>query len=250
MIMKAVLEIRHQGDATTRWSKGAYEDIYGTAEIRHLDSFYQWLLDLLDVQPGRLLLDISCGVGSLPRLAAQAGLKAHGVDFSEAALRVAHRETSAVDLLVGDGERLPYPDACFDYVTHIGSLEHYVHPEAGAQELARVLKPDGCACVLLPNTFGLLGNVWTALRTGRTFDDGQPIQRYAARLEWQDLLDMAGMRVNRTVRYERTWPRSLADVRWYLAHPKDLVRLFLSPFVPLNWANYFVYLCSKATEAA
>ncbi|MBL7065637.1 MAG: hypothetical protein ISS49_15710, partial [Anaerolineae bacterium] len=67
--MKAVLEIRHKEDATTHWSKGVYENIYSTEEIRHLDSFYQWLLDLLDVQPGHRLLDIACGVGSLPRLA-------------------------------------------------------------------------------------------------------------------------------------------------------------------------------------
>ena len=246
--MKAVLEIRHKEDATTHWSKGVYENIYSTEEIRHLDSFYQWLLDLLDVQSGHRLLDIACGVGSLPRLAIRAGSKAHGVDFSEVALRVAHREAPAVGLVMADGERLPYPDACFDYVTNIGSLEHYAHPEAGAREIARVLKPDGCSCVLLPNTFGLLGNVWTALRTGRTFDDGQPIQRYAARLEWQDLLEAAGMTVIRTVKYERTWPRRLSNVRWYLTHPKDLIRLFLGPFVPLNLANYFVYLCGKATN--
>ena len=246
--MKAVLEIRHQEEATTQWSKSVYEDIYTTTEIRHLDSFYQWLLDLLDAQSGRRLLDISCGVGSLPRLAAQSGLKAHGVDFSEAALRVTHQEAPAVGPVVGDGERLPYQDACFDYVTHIGSLEHYEHPEAGAQEIARVLKPDGRACVLLPNTFGILGNVWTALRTGRTFDDGQPIQRYAARMEWQDLLEQAGLTVVQTVKYDQIWPRTLADVQRLLTHPKDIIRLILGPFVPLNWTNYFVYLCQHAPD--
>ena len=244
--MKTVLEIRHSPDATTRWSKGVYEDIYSTTEIRHLDTFYQWMLDLLDVRPGHHLLDISCGVGSLPRLAAQAGLKAHGIDFSQVALRVAHLEAPAINLAVANGERLPYPDEWFDYVTHIGSLEHYEHPEMGAREITRVLKADGRSCVLLPNTFGLLGNVWTALRTGRTHDGGQPIQRYAARLEWQDLLESAGLTVIRTVKYERARPRNLADIRRYLAHPKDLVRLLLGPFVPLNWANYFVYLCRKA----
>jgi SAM-dependent methyltransferase len=244
--MKAVLEIRHKNEITTHWSKDAYEQIYSRAEIRHLDSFYQWLLDLLDCQPGRRLLDISCGVGSLPRLAAQAGLRAHGVDFSEKALRVAYREAPAVGWVVADGERLPYPDACFDYVTHIGSLEHYVCPESGVREVARVLKSDGRSCILLPNTFGLLGNVWTALRTGRTFDDGQPIQRYAARLEWQELLEAGGLTVIRTVKYERAWPRNLADALWYLRHYKDMLRVLLGHIVPLNWANYFVYLCEKS----
>jgi len=244
--MRAMLEIRH-GQPTKEYTKEIYEKIYSMAPIRHIDSFYAWILDLLDIQPGRFLLDVSCGVGSLPRLAAQAGLRAFGVDFSEIALQIAYREAPTVTWILADGESLPFPDSCFDYVTHIGSLEHYINPQAGVQEIARVLKPDGYACVLLPNTFGLLGNVWTALRTGRTFDDGQPIQRYAARLEWQDLLEASGLRVIRTVKYERAWPRNFADIYWYLKHPKDILRLFLGVFVPLNWANYFVYLCRKAT---
>lgn len=247
--MKAALEIRPQNEINTLSSKAAYEHIYSTKGIKHLDSFYLWLLNLLDVQPGRRLLDVSCGVGSLPRLAARARLEAHGVDFSEVALRVACKEAPEVRWVVADGERLPYPEGYFDYVTHIGSLEHYVNPEAGVREVARVLKPGGLSCFLLPNTFGLLGNVWTALRTGRTFDDGQPIQRYAARLEWQDLLEGGGLMVIGTVKYEQAWPRNLTDAYWYLRHFKAILRLFLGYFVPLNLANYFVYLCKKANGA-
>ncbi|MBN1953810.1 MAG: class I SAM-dependent methyltransferase [Anaerolineae bacterium] len=248
--MKAVLEIRHDEGATTRWSQGVYEEIYTSKEIRHIDSFYRWLLERLDPRPGRRLLDISCGVGSLPRLAAERGLQACGVDFSLQALRVARQEAPAVRLAVGDGERLPYPDASFDYITHIGSLEHYEHPLDGAREIARLLKPGGRACVLLPNTFGILGNIWHALRTGRTFDDGQPIQRYAARLEWQELLTAGGLQVVQTLGHEHAWPRSLADAGWYLRHLRPLLRMLLSPCIPLNWANYFVYLCRRAGDGS
>jgi SAM-dependent methyltransferase len=248
--MKAVLEIRHTADASTPWSQKAYEERYTCDEIRHLDSMYRWLLDLLAPRPGCRLIDVSCGVGSLPRLAAEMGLEAYGADFSAVALAVAHREAPSVRLAVADGERLPYAGGSFDHVTHIGSLEHYVHPEAGAREIARLLKVGGRSCILLPNTFGLLGNVWAALRTGRTFDDGQPIQRYAARYEWQELLEGAGLRVVRTVKFDRARPRNRADARWYVRHPKSLVRLALGPLIPLNWANYFVFLCEKGEPVA
>ena len=76
----------------------------------------------------------------------------------------------------------------------------------------------------------------------------QSHQIYGYRKVWQDLLEAGGLTITRTVKYERVWPRSLADVRWYLKHPKDLIRLLLGPFVPLNWANYFVYLGGKATD--
>lgn len=243
--MRIFLEIRHQ-DAFHS-SKEAYEHIYKyrKAEMRHSDSFYIWLLQLLDVQFGRSLLDVACGTGSLPRLASKMGLKAYGIDFSEAAIRIARKEAPYLNWVVADGERLPYPDESFDYVTSIGSLEHYLRPEAGVREIARVLKHTGRACILLPNTFGLLGNIWFALRTGRTFDDGQPIQRYAARYEWQDLLESGGLKVVRTVKYEREWPRNLADALGYIKYPKSLIRLLLSPLIPLNLANYFVFLCEK-----
>ncbi len=248
--MKSVLEIRHTDEATTDWSKGVYEDIYVHDEIRHLDSFYEWLLSLVDPEPGASLLDVACGVGVLPRLAQdRIGLRTFGVDFSFEALRVGHQEAPTVGYAQGDGERLPYPDHAFNYVTSIGSLEHYAHPEVGAREICRILVPNGKACVLLPNTFGVLGNVWTALRIGRTFDDGQPIQRYATRLEWQDLLEAGGLRVSRTYKYERVFPRHWKEIKWYMQHPKDLARMILSPFVPLNWADYFVYVCEKDLEA-
>jgi len=240
-----VLEIRKEEQPTLEWSKGAYDAIYGGVGIRQLDSFYRWILGLLRPKPGRRLLDVACGEGSLPRLAALAGLEVHGVDISEVAIRVAAREAHAA-LVVADGECLPYADASFDYVTSIGSLEHYLHPLQGVREMARVLAPGGLALVLLPNTFSLLGNVWTAFRTGWPVDDGQPIQRYATRRQWQALLEEGGFIVERTVKYERERPTSLADLCWYLKHPKPLIRLLLTPFIPLNLASCFVYLCRRA----
>ncbi len=222
-------------------TRRAYDSIYSGPGIRHLDSLYRWILRLLRPLPGKRLLDVACGMGVLPRMAAEMGLEAHGCDLSEQAIRLGTRSTAR--LLVANGERMPYADGVFDYVTNIGSLEHYEDPAAGVQEMARVLAPSGWACVLLPNTFSLLGNVLFAWHTGRTADDGQPIQRYAARYEWQDLLEANGLIVVRTAKYERELPTSLADGIWYLRHPKALAHLLLTPLLPLNLANSFVFLC-------
>lgn len=240
-----MLEIRHAEDQDG--VQDAYDHIYDTNAIRHLDSFYQWILKLVRPQPGKRLLDIACGQGILAQMAAAMAVESHGFDLSFSAVRAG--VGSPAHLIVANGEQLPYPDATFDYLTNIGSLEHYVNIDVGVREMARVLAPDGQAWILVPNTFGL-GNILYAWHNGRTADDGQPIQRYATRYEWQDLLEENGLRVARTVKYERVRPLSLTDTLWYLRRPKNLAWLMLTPFVPLNLANSFVFLCHRAQNSS
>jgi SAM-dependent methyltransferase len=237
-----MLEIRKQEREEGDWARDAYNALYDQQPIRQLDSFYVWLLDLLHPGAGCRLLDVSCGVGVLTEFARRRGVRAHGLDVSWSAIRQAARESSATYVL-GDGERLPYREGTFDYVTNIGSLEHFYHMDAGVREMARVLRPQGRAMILLPNTYSLFGNILTAVKRGVTLDDGQPIQRYAALNEWRQLLEGNGLRVTHVVKYERERPRFWRDIRWYVAHPKPLLRLLVTPFIPLTLAWCFVYIC-------
>ncbi len=236
-----MLEIRLTEHGNT---KEEYEKIYADEGICHLDSFYKWLLGHLAPQPGKMFLDVACGEGRLSGWAQARGLKSHGVDFSEGAARLASSGCRG-SFTVGDGEALPYKSGTFDYITSIGSLEHYLDPLKGIEEIVRLLAPKGQALILLPNTFGVMHNVWTALRTGRPAMDKQPIQRYATVREWEELLIQGGLRVTRTFKYEREFPTSWKDAWWYLGHRKNLVRLLLTPVIPLNWACCFVYKCLK-----
>ena len=247
--MIAMIEIRHSRMDSTRATREAYDACYAARGIAHRDSFYLWLIGLLNPQPGKRLLDISCGEGQLVVLAQRRGLRAYGLDFSEVAVRKGAARATPSSFIVGDGERLPLAANSFDYVTHIGSLEHYLNPLAGAAEIARVLKTGGRACVLLPNAFGLLGirHVWSH---GEVYDDGQPLQRYATRRTWQRLLESGGLRVERVVGYcGVAFPRTSADARWLLARPMKIARLLALAMVPLHLANHFVFLCSKRDDA-
>lgn len=174
------------------------------------------------------------------------GLDTYGVDLSQAALRIAQAEGDSATC-VGSGEALPFRTASFDYVTCIGSLEHFLDMRTGVAEIARVLRHEGTACILLPNTYSILGNVYQAWKTGVSVIDPQPLQRYAARNEWAMLLEAGGLRVLRTIKYEREPPDSLADGWWYCTHPRALIRLMLTPWIPLNLASCFVYICQPAT---
>ena len=246
-LMPSLVEIRRQDLDSIQTSLVAYNSLHGAGHLRQKDSFYKWLVSLLRPSPGRRLLDVSCGQGGMLRFAAKAGLEAFGLDLSTIAAKKARDLNKAAAVNVADAERLPFGNDAFDYVTNIGSVEHYFHPFSAAQEMSRVLKPDGLACVLLPNTFGLLGNILYVWRTGDVFDDGQPLQRYGTPKQWQGLLETNGLRVVRAIKYERAWPRTWADVRWYCLRPHKLARVILSAFIPLNLSSFLVFLCCKAS---
>ena len=228
-------------------SRQAYNDLYSETSLSQIESFYIWNLRQIDAPPGATLLDVSCGAGEFVHLAAQHGYRASGVDISETIARTAARRTRGLaPISVGAGETLPFADASFDVVTSIGSLEHYLDPGQGAYEMARVLKPGGRAYILVPNTFSLLSNVWNAYRKGLTSVDDQPLQRYGARLDWTILLEQNGFKVTRTLKYERPWPYHRPDWGHYLRKPKELLRMIAGPFVPLNLAFCFVFVCQRA----
>ena len=240
-----MIEIRHEKMGNTASTQEAYNRLYLEEGILLRDSFYLWLISLLEPQPGYMLLDISCGQGRLVTLSRRKGLTSIGMDFAHEAVKRALAETQRASWAVADGERLPLQDASLDYVTHIGSLEHYQDPDSGIQEIARILKPTGTACILLPNTYSLFGNIMHVWKTGHVFDDNQPLQRYNTPKGWNELLITNGLRTVKTFKYEREWPRTWTDLRWYLTHPTKLARLLVSWLVPHNLANCIVYICQR-----
>jgi ubiquinone/menaquinone biosynthesis C-methylase UbiE len=246
-----MIEIRHRAVLAPGATQAAYDALYAARELSGRSMLYRWLISLFDPQPGRKLVDISCGQGLLVEIAHSLGLDAVGVDFSFSGLLKAQQAAPAAQWLVGDGERLPLGDATADYVTHIGSLEHYEHMEAGAAEIARILKPTGRACVLLPNAFGLLGNVRYVFDHGEVFDDGQPLQRYATRQTWTTILQRGGLEIERLVAYgEVERPHTAAEWRWLLARPQKIARGLLAALTPINLANHFVFICRRAPQGA
>ena len=113
-------------------------------------------LDLLGVQPGTRVLDVGCGVGRLMLRIARRGCRVTGVELIRADLRSARRLLGEVwqqvELIEGDGGRLPFADESFDFVTCTETLEHVADYGLALRELARVLRPGGNLAVSVPDT--------------------------------------------------------------------------------------------------
>ncbi len=240
-----MIELRHVADSDAR---GAYDRLYGQAGIQNLVGHLDWLLDRLDCRPGQSLLDVACGDGTLVGLAQRRGLAAQGVDLSLVALTRAHPPLAGGSLVAADGVALPFADRRFDRLTSVGSLEHYVDMSAGLREMARVLREDGRALILVPNSFGLRWNVLHVWRTGEVHDDGQPIQRYGTRGQWRRLIEAAGFRVLHCLGSEGAEGSRLrlGDLPGLLRHPSRSLAA-LAGMLPVDLASMLVFVCALDT---
>ena len=242
-----MIEIRHNTIIDSSRSQFAYDKLYALGGIDLSDSYYLWLLEKMDLIPGKVLIDISCGRGKLAALAKKKGLYVIGLDFSLSAIKAAQQIDSDLNLVVSDGEKIALKEECADYITHIGNLEHYQNPSMGIQEIARLLKNDGIAVILLPNGFSIAGNIQHVRKTGQVFDDGQPIQRYNTREGWRELLEANGLVVIKTIRYEHFLPRTRQDWISHLKRPSRLLRWAFAWAIPFNLSNCFVYFCQRSS---
>lgn len=102
---------------------------------------------------GRRVLDAGCGTAYGTAILARAGAAGVvGVDRAGDVLdRVRAAMPDGVELQTAELLELPFDDGEFDLVTCFEVLEHLEDPEAGLDELARVLAPGGLLAVSSPN---------------------------------------------------------------------------------------------------
>lgn len=100
--------------------------------------------------PGMVVLDVATGTGLVAREAlATVGPEGRvfGLDPSAGMLAEARR-LLPITALRGRGEKLPFADASFDFVSMGFALRHVTDLDALFGEFRRVLKPGGVACIL------------------------------------------------------------------------------------------------------
>jgi len=118
----------------------------------HRDQF----LRLLPPPPASVL-DVGCGEGRLPRDLQAAGYEVVAVDGSPTLIEYARTSDPDGDYRVADAAALPLDDAAFDVVTAFMSLQDVDDLAASVSEIARVLRPDGRACLALVHPMNSAG---------------------------------------------------------------------------------------------
>jgi ubiquinone/menaquinone biosynthesis C-methylase UbiE len=103
---------------------------------------------------GRTVLDYGCGQGLIVELLLKKGVDAYGCDvFYEGGNHSQHvPQELRPRVLRMDGNRIPFPDAYFDVVTHNQVFEHVPDLDVAVSEIARVLKPGAIMLALFPDS--------------------------------------------------------------------------------------------------
>lgn len=100
------------------------------------------------------LLDVGCATGKDLQPLKEMGWDVTGVEFSAKAASVA-RARLGCEILVGDFEKVPLADGCFDVVRFSHTLEHVPSPRRALVRAHQILRPDGQLWIEVPNAASL-----------------------------------------------------------------------------------------------
>lgn len=210
-----IKRLRYSEKQAKKW----YDKVYMHGGYKSVDSHYdEKMLDQLCVPMDKSLklLDIACGNGFLLR-AAEKRVKTFGIDISENAIRNARQRAKNTALLCGSAEKLPFPESYFDFVTCLGSMEHFINIAAALEEIRRVLVSGGRANIHVPNSLYLVHKLL------RVDTQGQPNERLATEKEWREIIEKH-MEIERTYKY---------NTRPYLN------------WIPKRYCCHFTFICRK-----
>jgi SAM-dependent methyltransferase len=140
---------------------------------------------------GRRLVEVGCGIGTDLVRFARGGARVLGVDLSETAIGLARQNLASHgcrgQAIVGDGSRLPVPDASVDVFYAHGVLQYAANPRGIVSEGLRVLRPGGTGIFMVYNRFSWLYAMSKVTGTRLEHEDAPVLDMYNA-AEFRTLL--------------------------------------------------------------
>ena len=134
------------------------ENYDGLNKIISLGTDATWkkkILQMVKLLQPTSILDIATGTGDLAILFAETtATEIIGLDISQGMLDMGKKKISdknldsKIQMVLGDGEKIPYSDNYFDVITVAYGVRNFENLEKGLSEILRVLKPNGTFIIL------------------------------------------------------------------------------------------------------
>lgn len=210
-----------------------YAELEGGRPTSHYD-IYLKNLGIEGQYKNQNFLDIACGVGHLLSRAEQKGFNCFGIDISDKAIAHAKKKFPSFDLRVGVAEELPWEANTFDYLTCLGSLEHFLNQEAAIKEMIRVAKKDCKLLIMVPNVD--FPN-WTGTEQQKI---KETLLSYN---DWKAFLEKNNLKILQV--YPDRWP-----IKWItlpLSNPIQLIRGLYKRYkfwsLPIEKSYQLMFIC-------
>ena len=117
---------------------GLAADAYERGRPDYPAAAIEWLVDRLDLRPGRTVVDLAAGTGKLTRLLVPTGAEVIAVEpIAEMRAKIENAR-----VLAGTAEAIPLEDASVDAVT-VAQAFHWFRADEALREIHRVLRPGG-----------------------------------------------------------------------------------------------------------
>lgn len=127
--------------------------------------------------PGRIL-DVGCATGYFLEVAAEAGFKPYGVEYSAYAAARARHRFGPDAIFQGTLEQSSFPPASFTVIAMSDLLEHVLSPATTLTRAQALLKPEGIILIMTPDTGAgsrrMMGRRWTHYKPEHLFYFNRP----------------------------------------------------------------------------
>ena len=154
-------------------------DVYERARPEYPPEAVAWLVDRLELRPGRVVVDVAAGTGKLTRLLVPSGAGVVAVEPLAEMRAQLEEAVPGLEALEGTAEALPLADDFADAIT-VAAAFHWFRRDDALAEFARVLRPGGRLAIVYN-----LRDPESALQWELT----RMLERHGAELAWMRRID-------------------------------------------------------------
>jgi ubiquinone/menaquinone biosynthesis C-methylase UbiE len=133
------------------------------------------------------ILDFGCGTGEIAAAIDRMGYQVTACDFAEEMIAVARSNYSDTAVkwvcLESNWRRLPFADGSFDGIVASSVFEYLDDVPRVAEELSRVLRPDGILLLTVPNPRNVVRKLETRIQQSPLMDRISPLLRPVQRFD-------------------------------------------------------------------
>lgn len=207
---------------------------------------YPGVTQILEAEPGGLVLDIGSGTSSYPLMLAQQGATVIAVELETARAEWQQNKAKTLRLnvqpVVADACNLPFAPDTFKRITSVSAIEHIPNDRAVGAEMGRVLKPGGIASLSVPYTFRERKSFFKGLKSFNRIAKNEFVQAGRGNLVRfytdQDLESHFAQPMAATIERKSFFGRALLNDRYHETRWNRYWTRFILKDLLLTWIVY------------